>query len=137
MRKIQISKYLLSTLICLLLSGCARGFLAEQSELDQQEAIDTAVKIAAMSIPEFGGSQVEPTNIRAEKMTLEQAAKRFGENPQNAFSKASPDTQVWLVSMDGVWQGAEAPGVATKPYQHLSIILDAKTGLEIYRNAEE
>ena len=29
---------------------------------------------------------------------------------------------------------ASVPGVAQEPYQHLSIVIDAKTGLEIFRN---
>ena len=89
-----------------------------------------------MSIPEISGSQVTPSNIHAEKMTLEEAAKRLNSNPQNAFSKEFTDTQVWLVSMDGIWLPAVVPGVIQKPYQHLSIVIDAKTGQEIYRNIQ-
>ena len=129
MRKTQTQKYLLFFLVFLLLSGCAK-------ELNQQEAIDTAIEIASMSIPEISGSQVTPSNIHAEKMTLEEAAKRLNSNPQNAFSKEFTDTQVWLVSMDGIWLPAVVPGVIQKPYQHLSIVIDAKTGQEIYRNIQ-
>ena len=39
--------------------------------------MDAAVKIASMSIPEISGSQVAPSNIHAEKMILEEAAKRL------------------------------------------------------------
>lgn len=136
MRKIQTQKHLFLVLVFLLLSGCVRESLTDNSEINQQEAIDTAIEIASMSIPEISGSQVAPSNIHAEKMILEEAAKRLNSNPQNAFSEESPDTQVWLVSMDGIWLPANVPGVVQKPYLHLSIVIDAKTGLEIFRNVQ-
>ena len=136
MWKIQIQKYLFSALVVLLLSGCARESLTETGEMNQQEAIDTAVEIASMSMPEISGSQVKPFNIHAEKMTLEEAVKRLDSNPQNAFSEESPETQVWLVSMAGIWLPADVPGVVQKPYQHLSIVIEANTGLEILRNIQ-
>ena len=128
-------KYLLSVLVFLLLAGCASEFLSN-GELNQNEAIDTAVKIASTSMPEISGSQVVPSNSHAEKMTLQEAAKRLNSNPQNAFGEESPDMQVWLVSMHGVWLPTTLPGVVQKPYQHLSIVIDAKTGLEIFRNMQ-
>jgi hypothetical protein len=124
------------TLVFVLLSGCAKESLTNNNEIDQQEAIDKAVEIASMSMPEISGSQVTPSKILAEKMKLEEAAKRLNTNPQNAFSEESPDAQVWLVSMDGIWLPADVPGVVQKPYQHLSIVIDAKTGLEIFRNMQ-
>jgi len=136
MWKIQIQKYLFSVLVFLLLSGCARESLTDAGEMNQQEAIDTAVEIASMSMPEISGSQVTPFNIQAEKMTLEEAVKRLNTNPQDAFSEDPPETQVWLVSMDGIWLPGDVPGVVQKPYQHLSLVIDAKTGLEIFRNIQ-
>jgi len=124
------------TLVFVLLSGCAKESLTNNNEIDQQEAIDKAVEIASMSMPEISGSQVTPSKILAQKMKLEEAAKRLNTNPQNAFSEESPDAQVWLVSMDGIWLPADVPGVVQKPYQHLSIVIDAKTGLEIFRNMQ-
>ena len=124
------------TFVFMLLSGCAKESLTNNNEIDQQEAIDKAVEIASMSMPEISGSQVTPSNIRAEKMKLEEAAKHLNANPQNAFSEEYPDAQVWLVSMDGIWLPAAAPGVVQKPYKHLSIVIDAKTGLEIFRNMQ-
>ena len=106
------------------------------NKIEQKKAIDTALKIASISIPEISGSQVAPFNTHAEKMTLEEASKRLNSNPQNAFSGESLDMQVWLVSMDGIWLPANVPGVVQKPFQHLSIIIDAKTGQEIYRNMQ-
>lgn len=106
------------------------------NKVEQKKAIDTAIKIASISIPEISGSQVTPSNIHAEKMTLKEASKRLNSNPQNAFSGESPDTQVWLVSMDGIWLPANVPDVVQKPYQHLSVVIDAKTGQEIYRNMQ-
>lgn len=127
----NLEKILLSTivLVFLLLTGCTKG-------INQQEAIDTAVEIASMSIPEISGSQVTPTNIHAEKITLQEATKRLNSNPQNVFSEKTPVTEVWLVSMDGIWIPANVPGVVQKPFQHLSIVIDAKTGLEISRNMQ-
>ena len=136
MWKMQVQKYLFATLLLLLLSGCARESLTDNDEISQQEAIDAAVEIASMSIPEISGSQVPPANIQADKMILEEAAKRLNANPQNAFSEESPDLQVWLVSMDGIWLPASTPGVVQKPYQHISLVMDAKTGLEIFRNMQ-
>ena len=136
MWKIHIQKYFFSALVLLLLSGCARESLNDHSEINQQEAIDTAVQIASMAMPESSGSQVPPSNIQADKMTLEDAAKRLDSNPQNAFSEESLDTQVWLVTMDGIWLPADVPGVVQKPFQHLSIIIGAKTGSEIFRNMQ-
>jgi hypothetical protein len=127
----------LLAIVLLSLSGCARESLTDKREINQQEAINTAVEIASLTIPEFTGSQVAPYNIHAEKMTLEEAAKRLNTNPQSAFSKESPGTQVWLVAMDGIWWGAYAPGVVLKPYRHLSIVIDAKTGLEILREVNQ
>jgi hypothetical protein len=49
-------KYLLSVLVFLLLAGCASEFLSN-GELNQNEAIDTAVKIASTSMPEISGSK--------------------------------------------------------------------------------
>ena len=55
---------------------------------------------------------------------------------KNTLSEESLDMQVWLVTMDGIWLPANVPDVVQKPYQHLSIIIDAKTGQEIYRNMQ-
>ena len=136
MWKIQIQKYLFSVLVFLLLSGCARESLTDAGEMNQQEAIDTAVEIASMSMPEISGSQVTPFNIQAEKITLEEAVKRLNINPQDVFSEDPPETQVWLVSMEGIWLPGDVPGVVQKPYQHLSLVIDAKTGLELFRKIQ-
>ena len=126
----KIQKFLLMVLVSLLLSGCAK-------ELNQQEAIDTAVQIVSMSMPEISGSQVAPSNIVAEKMTVKELAKRLNLNqPHNVLSEESPNTQIWLVSMDGLWLPANVPGIVQKPFQHLFIVIDAKTGLEIFRNMQ-
>ena len=126
----KIQKFLLLVLAFLLLSGCAK-------ELNQQEAIDTAVQIVSMGMPEISGSQVAPSNIVAEKMTVKELAKRLNLNhPYNVLSEESPDTHVWLVSMDGLWFPANVPGVIQKPFQHLFIVIDAKTGSEIFRNMQ-
>ena len=126
----KTQQYFLLVLAFLLLSGCAK-------ELNQQVAIDTAVEIASMSIPEISGSQVSPSNIHAEKMTVKELAERLNLNhPHDVLSEESPDTHVWLVSMDGLWFPANVPGVVQKPFQHLFIVIDAKTGSEIFRNMQ-
>jgi hypothetical protein len=127
---------LISLVIILLLSGGTSGSLANDASITQQESIEIAVGIASVSIPEFGGSQIAPSNIRAEKMTLAEAAERLHSGSQNTFSEESPDMQVWLVSMDGIWLPPDVPGVHQKPYRHLSIVMDANAGLEIFRNAQ-
>lgn len=63
-------------------------------------------------------------------MTLEEAVKRLNPSAPEEYL----NTTVWLVTMDGLWLPATVPGVDQKPYKHLSIVLDAKTGLEIFRN---
>jgi hypothetical protein len=136
MWKNQVQKSLLGALILLFLSGCVKKSLTNNHEIGQQEAVDRAVKIASMSIPEISGSQVAPSNISAEKMTFEEAVKCLNLNSQNDFFEVSPTTQVWLVSMDGIWLPATVPGVDQKPYQHLFLVIDAKTGLEIFRNMQ-
>jgi|SRR5450759_5254796 len=136
MKKTGIWKYIFSLVMVFSFSACASKSNATNNDIDQQKAIDTAVEIASMSMPEISGSQVTPSNIVAEKMTLEEAAKRLNSNPQETFSEVSPNTQVWLVSMNGVWLPADVPGVVQKPFQHLYIVIDAKTGLEIFRNMQ-
>lgn len=131
-----LQNHLFGALVILLLAGCLREPPTKSNVINQQEAIEAAVEIASMSMPEISGSQVAPSNIHAARMTLEEAAKRLNTNPQNAFLEEVPDTQVWLVSMDGIWLPASVPSVAQKPYQHLSIVIDAKTGLEIFRNMQ-
>lgn len=136
MKKTGIWKYIFSLVMVFSFSACASKSNATNNDIDQQKAIDTAVEIASMSMPEISGSQVTPSNIVAEKMTLEEAAKRLNSNPQETFSEVSPNTQVWLVSMNGVWLPADVPGVVQKPFQHLYIVIDAKTSLEIFRNMQ-
>ena len=132
--KIHIQEYFFSMLVILLLSGCARESLAESREISQQGAIDVAVRIASVSMPEISGSQVAPSNIQAEKMRWEDAVKRLNLDPKNVSSETSPEAKVWLVSMDGIWLPASVPDVVQEPYRHLSLIIDPQTGLEILRN---
>jgi len=136
MKKTGIWKYLFTLVMVFTFSACASKSNAANNDIDQQKAMDTGVEIASKSMPEIGGSQVTPSNIAAEKMTLVEAAKRLNSNPQETFSEGSPNTQVWLVSMNGVWLPAAVPGVVQKPFQHLYIVIDAKTGVEIFRNMQ-
>lgn len=134
MNKTGIWEYLFLFVLAFLLLACTSESNTINKNIDQQEAIDIAMESALMSMPEMTGSQVEPTDIRAEKMTLAEAAKHLNSNTQNTFSQDSSDTDVWLVSMDGIWLPAKAPDVPDqKEYRHLFIVIDAKTGQEIYR----
>ena len=136
MWKIQMQRYFFLAVMFLLLSGCTGKSRTDNHEINQQEAVETAVKLASMSIPEISGSQVAPSNIHAEKMTFEEAAKRLNSKTQIASSSESPDMQVWFVLMDGIWLPATVPGVVQKPYEHFSVVIDAGTGLEIFRNVQ-
>jgi hypothetical protein len=124
-------------LTILLLSGCTASPVADIGMSQQQAAMDTGLKIASMSRPEMSGSQVAPTNVQAEQMTLAKAIKRVRENGDVATGY-TPDTLVWLVTMDGVWLDEfprPAGSLTPQPYRHILIIIDAKTGLEIESSA--
>ena len=137
MRKTEIWQCLFSCLIVFSFSACAGASDVGNNEIDQQEAIDIATEMASMSMPpEISGSQVAPSNVSAEKMTLGEAAQRINANDSvpSEYSLAMP---VWLVSMDGIWLPATVPDLPTpEPYRRLSIIIDAKTGQEIMRNLQ-
>ena len=127
----------LISLTILLRSGCAQETRVTDNGISKQEAIDIALKIASMSRPEMSGSQVTPSNVHAEQMTLGEAIRRIRENSDVPTGYA-PDMFVWLVTMDGVWldefpRPTDLP--TPEPYRHFIIIIDAKTGLEIEGSA--
>lgn len=105
--------------------------------VNQQQAIDAALKIAAMPHPEISGPQVTPFNVHAEQMTLDQAENRIQEG-NRVPAGYDPKMLVWLVSMDGVWLD-EFPlptgAVTPEPYHHFTIIIEQKTGLEVESSA--
>ena len=133
MRKIKIWQYLFSLLTILLYSGCAKESRITDNGISQQEAIDTALKSALMSRPEISGSQVAPSNIHADQMTLGEATKRINGN-NDVATGYTPDMLVWFVTMDGIWLD-EFPRptdlTTPEPYHHFMVIIDAKSGLEI------
>ena len=138
MGKTEFWQCLFSCLIVFSLSACVRESDVINKDIDQQEAIDIALEIASMSIPpDISGSEVAPSNIHAEKMTIEEVSKRLNSNPQDAFPEVSLDTQVWLVSMDGIWLRASVPGVIQQSFHHLSIVIDPKTGSEIFMDLQQ
>jgi len=121
----------------LLFSGCANGSNPTNEGISEQEAIDAALKSAAMSRPEISGSQANPSSVQAEQMSLGEAVRRIDENSSVATGY-SPDMLVWLVTMDGIWldefpRPTDLP--TPEPYQHFIIIIDAKSGLEIESSA--
>jgi hypothetical protein len=69
---------------------------------------------------EMSGSQVFPTNIRAEQLNTADLKSPFA-----GFSVVSDN--VWLVSMDGVWI---AGGFISneQPVRHLTVVIDAEKG---------
>ena len=133
MRKNVTWTHVFAILMVLLLSGCSKESNTADEGISKQEAINAALKSASMSRPEISGSQVTPSNVHAEEMTLGEAVKRINEN-NGVAAGYSPDLLVWLVTMDGVWldefpRPTDLP--APEPYQHFIIIIDAKSGLEI------
>ena len=113
--------------------SCISPAGVSDSSISKQKAIDTALEIVSTSRPEISGSQEEPSNIQAEKMTLDEAVKKIDmhNQPPNRYD---PGSIVWFITMDGLWQNEmEAPGVelTPMPYRHYAIIIDAKTGSEI------
>lgn len=104
-----------------------------QSYISNQEAIDVALEIASSSRPEISGAQIPPYNITAEQMTLNEAVKHI--NPSNEVAVSyDPNMMVWFVTMEGIWldefpRPEDFP--TPVPYHYYSVILDAKTALEI------
>ena len=120
-------------LIMLLSSGCRQGPDVLNKGMNQHEAIDAALKIASMPQPEISGSQVTPSNVHAEQMTLAEAVKRIQED-NSVATGYDLEMLVWLVTMDGIWLDEfPVPTGMTTPeaYHHFSIIIDQKTGVEI------
>ncbi|HLO30746.1 MAG TPA: hypothetical protein VK249_16490 [Anaerolineales bacterium] len=133
MRKIETWGYLFLLLTILFLSGCAKASHITDHGISEQEAIDIALKLAAMSRPEMSGSLVAPSNVQAEQMRLAEAIKRISKN-SDAPAGYTPDNLVWLVTMDGLWLdefGSPTDSATQEPYHHFITILDAKSGLEI------
>jgi hypothetical protein len=115
------------------LSGCLQESRTSNQSISKQKAIEIAIESASMSHPELSGSQVPPSNIRAQQMTLEEATRRIYEG-NHVGDGYAPDMLVWIVTMDGMWldefpRPTDVP--APKPYRHLVMILNAKTGEEI------
>ena len=72
--------YLFALFIVLLLPGCSAQSNTTYEEISELEAIDAALESASMSRPELSGSQVTPSHVQAERMTLGEAVKRIDEN---------------------------------------------------------
>jgi len=126
----------------LILAGCASVEFYTPTPIPaalikQPQAIDAGLNLARMSGPELSPIQGEPSNVKAEEMSLADAFNQL--NIQGGVSSGErADQPVWLVSMDGVWYD-EAPcqpgecQSTPNPLRHCSIILDAATALEIER----
>jgi hypothetical protein len=133
MRKNAAWTHLFAIFIVLLLSGCSQESNTSNEGIRKQEAIDSALKSVSMSRPEMSGSQVTPSNVHAEQMTLGEAVKRIDKN-NSVAAGYSPDMLVWFVTMDSIWldefpRPTDLP--TPEPYRHFFIIIDAKSGAEI------
>ena len=122
-----------AALALIVLTSCKPLSEPSDSYVSKQAAIDAALEIASIPRPEISGSQVKPSNIKAEQMTLNEAVKH--KNPSNEVAVGyDPNMMVWFVTMEGVWldefpRPEDFP--TPVPYHHYSVILDAKTGLDI------
>ena len=133
MHKTVTWTYLSALFVVLLLPGCPAQSNTAHEEISEQEAMDVALKSASISRPELSGSQVTPSNIQAEQITLGEAVKRIDEN-NSVPAGYSPNILVWLVTMDGIWLDEYPRPIdlpTPEPYRHFIIIIDAKSGLEI------
>jgi hypothetical protein len=126
-------KILFQTFVLIILTGCRSATETSITDVSKQQAIDAALAVVSSSRPEVSGPQIEPSNIRAEQMTLGEAVKKMSKDRQPA-SGYDPNMIVWFITMDGLWLNEmDAPGVVITPapYHHYAIIIDAKTGSEI------
>ena len=132
-RKLIYKQILWAALVFGLLVSCTSLRKGSSSTISEQEAIDAALEVASTSRPEISGPQEEPSNIRAEQITLDEAVKKLskGHQPRSGYD---PNMTVWFVTMDGLWLNElDAPGVVITPapYRHYAVIIDANTGSEI------
>lgn len=102
--------------------------------LSEEEATNRAVEVASTDEFHFTGTIVEPTNVQAELMTFEDAVSYLqaqGFQRPNA-PEASPETMVWVVTMEGQWPVNFPPlregEPMREPYRHLAVTLEAETG---------
>lgn len=132
-RKLIYKQILWAALVFGLLVSCTSLRKGSSSSISEQEAIDAALEVASTSRPEISGPQEEPSNIRAEQITLDEAVKKMSKDHQ-PLSGYDPNMTVWFVTMDGIWLNEmDAPGVVITPapYRHYAVIIDANTGSEI------
>lgn len=97
--------------------------------ITKHQAIDIALRISRTPRIE---ELATPTNLLADLTSYGKAIERVSDSYiQPGYS---PDSMVWLITMDGVWT-AGSPGYPPpepRPIaHHLTIIIDAKTGLEL------
>ncbi|OGO27575.1 MAG: hypothetical protein A2Z16_01310 [Chloroflexi bacterium RBG_16_54_18] len=103
--------------------------------ISEQEAVESAIKIASTDDFHFTGASETPTNIQADLMTLAEASQRLGQEGYSVGYSASQFSKVivvWAVTMDGTWPRNFPPVKTTEPthtpLRHLAVILNAKTG---------
>jgi hypothetical protein len=131
--RLMPKQILQAVLVFSFLVSCTSSRQSSSSTIREQEAIDAALETASTSRPEISGPQKEPSNIRAEQITLDEALKKMSKENQPP-SGYDPNMIVWLVTMEGLWLNEmDAPGVAITPapYRHYAVIIDANTGSEI------
>jgi hypothetical protein len=103
--------------------------------ISEQQAIQIALKVAITSSPPLVASDVRPTNVRAEQMTLADAAKRQTHIVQGGRTQENPNTMIWYITMDGSWTNQLLP--TPTPLHHFYCIIDASTGRVMYAGASD
>ena len=97
--------------------------------LSRQQAVEAAIRIGIESRPEMNGSSIPPNVVDARQTTLLEALHELDPSTRSVPQGERPNLPVWLVRMDGSWQGAAAPDLPTPlPYLHMAVILNGITG---------
>lgn len=119
-------KTILFVLAFCLLCACA----AQETPISREQAIQRARDLATINQPEIEATIVPLTNIRAERMKLEDAFKRVMNN-DGMTTGQDAQRLVWLVTMDGEWRNVPPMPIGTSTQTALkrfTLIIDATTG---------
>ncbi len=116
----------------LALAGCTAGAPITAVPVSRQAAIDTALRAARSSRPELTASQVEPTLVTAELLTLADARALLRDEGVGVGTDGADRQRVWLVILTGAWV-SEPPGQTEPlaPLTKMALLIDAQSGLEV------
>lgn len=114
------------------LMGCTAGASITDVPVSRQAAIDTALEAARTSRPELGASQVEPTLVTAELLTLADARARLQDGAVGVGTGGEDRQLVWLVILNGAWVN-QPPGQSNTPapLATMALLIDAQSGREV------